>query len=71
MKSKWLLSQEFLQTQLDKVKFEKDLISFMEKNKFDEEDAEHFCLILKEALSFFTLKAKIIFSSNKRVINEK
>jgi hypothetical protein len=57
----WVLSQTFLNSQLNKKKFEEDLIKFMEENKFTNEQAEHFCLMLQETIQFYTLLPKISY----------
>jgi len=63
-KSMWQLAQKFLGTAIKK-KFDADLVTFMEKQKFSVEDTEYFCLMLKEVISFYTVVPRIEYQFKK------
>jgi hypothetical protein len=57
----WQLANKFWESQVNDDKFTKDLKVFMLKNKFDENEAEYFCLCFEKYVSFRTLVPKLTF----------
>ena len=61
--TKWQMANKFMNKQLKQKSFEIELTKYMQKNKFTVDDAEYFCLLLKETMSLYTLIPKLTFKA--------
>jgi hypothetical protein len=62
--TKWQLANKFLKTQLNKKGYEKELEKFMKKHNFNQDDADCFCLMIREAMGLYDILPRFTFKSN-------